>query len=122
MIQNLSRQRRYGVIGDTWSNVVAFFKNVGGASLSITVRDFRGNTSTQTINATPHLYVVGPPQFKIDFWTTTIQSVVLYGQYQGLYIRERESFLTPDQNVWFRWEEDQRVLGSAPTTYTVGVF
>lgn len=122
MISNLSRQRRYGVIGDTWSNVVTFFKNVGGAFLTITVRNFQGNTSTQTIAQVPHLYVVGPPQYTINFWTTTIQSVVLYGQFQGLYIRERESTLTPDGNVWFRWEEDQRVLGSAPTTYSIGVF
>ena len=92
------------------------------SGISITVRNFQGNTSTQTVSSVPFLYVVGPPQFTIQNWTSTVGSIVLSGSHQGLYIREREASISADGNVWFRWEEDQPVIGIAPTAFRPGVF
>jgi hypothetical protein len=89
----------------------------------ITVRNFQGNTSIQTVTSVPALYVIGPPQFTIANWPNSIQSVVLSGVHQGLYIREQEASTSADGNVWFRWEEDQVLIGIInPTTYKPGVF
>lgn len=89
---------------------------------TITVRDFQGNTSTQTVDKTPAIYVIGPAQSTLHFQPTSFTQIITPGPHQGLYIREREAAYTADGNVWFRWEEDQPVIGVAPTTYRAGVF
>jgi hypothetical protein len=90
-------------------------------AIVITVRNFQGYTSTQTLTSTPALYVIGPPQFTIAV-AVSASSVLYPGPHLGLYIREQEPGTSADGNTWFRWEEDQPMIGVSPTSYRPGVF
>ena len=87
---------------------------------SFTIRNFQGNTAVQTMTGTPHEYVIGPAQMTFPNWLTSTDAIH-HGTYQGLYLREQEAATSPDGNVWFRWIEDQPLIGVAPTNYTPGV-